>query len=296
MAVAQQLNSVVWGWLQESKQLWQQVGGHHRARGEHPLDRAGGPVHHSVGHLHVHAACFRHSGAHAGPVRGGECSARVSPRRSCMFSSCEQQQSQAPCLLLYCKMEQLPSGLLQKEAVLGCTSVRAFTQLCLVVQNGFNISTVSPNKGLALDLKKLIMSSADPVSGGALSEDVTWHRSLPLKAPLLTRMACFFFAGAEIASGHLNAGAALALVPLAAAASTGRDPLCSVQCALSWERLLLLAACPRCEISHRRPMPDRVCAGVQSPLEAMRRQVRRCLHRFSIMPSAHTKLGNVWMG
>lgn len=33
------------------------------------------------------------------------------------------------------------------------------------MQNGFNISTVAPNKGLALDLKKLIMSAADKVSG-----------------------------------------------------------------------------------------------------------------------------------
>ena len=71
-----------------------------------------------------------------------------------------------------------------------CTAVRA--QLCLVVQNGFNISTVSPNKGLALDLKKLIMSSSDPVPGGALFDDVMWHRSLPCKALMLTRVPCFW--------------------------------------------------------------------------------------------------------
>lgn len=33
------------------------------------------------------------------------------------------------------------------------------------MQNGFNITTLSPNKGLGQDLKKLIMKSADPISG-----------------------------------------------------------------------------------------------------------------------------------
>ena len=68
--------------------------------------------------------------------------------------------------------------------------------LCRYLKNGWSISTVAPNKGLATQLKKLIIQTSTKVNGESLDApcmlSLTWVTLYPLRQPqkYLLRQPC----------------------------------------------------------------------------------------------------------